>query len=460
MNTTAAMIGLYMLIQIGVGLWASRFVKSVKDYNLAGQNIGIGLAMFSLFATWFGAETIMGSAAAIAEEGLSGSRADPFGYTICLLLMGMFVAYELRRRDYTTIGDFFRDRFSGNVERLAVAVMLPTSLFWAATQLLAFGQIISVVTDFTLNQALITATVMIVIYTFTGGLLADIFNDFIQGIVLIAGLFLLLYFVVDHAGGVSAAVSSIQPHQLNFVGKYETLLSSLDGWLVPVLGSLVAQEAMSRLLSTRSASAARTACFMGGGLYLIMGVIPVIIALVGTHFDFDLTHRDEFMPDLARNILPPWIFIIFVGALMSAILSTVDSTLLTFSTLAANNLIFPVWKKSTDRQRLLLSRCLTVATGLLALGIAASGSDIYSLAELSSSFGSAGLLVAFFCGMWLKRGGVFSAAAALVTGIIMSLSTRYIFELEAPFITSLLVAALVYFAASFVETRSLKEKTA
>jgi SSS family solute:Na+ symporter len=454
MNTPAIMICLYMLIQIGIGIWASRYIKNAKDYNLAGQSVGLGLAMFSLFATWFGAETVMGSAAAVADEGLAGSRADPFGYTVCLILMGLFVAYELRHRGYTTIADFFRERFSSRVESLAVVAMLPTSLFWAATQLLAFGQIISVVTDINLAYALLAASSLIVVYTFAGGLLADIFNDFFQGVVLITGLSFLLYFVIDHAGGWNAAVSSIRPEQLNVVAEGESILQTIDGWLVPVLGSLVAQEALSRLLATKNAKAARNACFLGGGLYLIVGLIPVFVALVATHFNFDLTHRDQFMPDLAKNLLPSWVYIIFIGALLSAILSTVDSTLLTFSTLAANNLVFPYWKSGTEKKKLLFNRLLTVAAGIITYFIAVGGENIYALAEMSSSFGSAGLLVTFFMGMWCARGGNYTAAAALLAGIVMSLLTNYVWEMEAPFLTSIAASAAVYLIGACLEKRA------
>jgi SSS family transporter len=450
-NMMILMIGLYMLTMIGVGFWASRHVNTAKDYNLAGQSVGLGLAVFSLFATWFGAETIMGSSAAVAEEGLSGSRADPFGYTVCLLLMGFLVAYQLRIRNYTTIGDFFRDRFSQKVEFMAVVVMLPTSLFWAATQMLAFGQIISSVTDLELTTALAIGVGMIAIYTVTGGLLADIVNDFLQGLVLIVGLVILMVFVIIQAGGLDAALSSIKPEQLSLVGEGETVLSSIDTWLVPVLGSLVAQEALSRLLSTRSAKIARTACVLGGGLYLVVGVIPVFIALVASHFDLGLEHRDQFMPELAQELLPPWVFVIFIGALIAAILSTVDSTLLTFSTLASNNLVFPYWKTATEKQKLLFNRFMTVVAAALALWIAAGGGNVSDLAEMSSSFGSAGLLVTFFAGLWLKRGGARTAGATLAVGIVMSIMCNYFIDMDAPFLTSIVIATLAYLAGMLVE---------
>ncbi len=444
MNQTLFFIILFILAQLGIGFWASRFIRDSRDYMVASQSISLGLAMFSLFAAWFGAETLMGTAAAVADNGLSVTRSDPFGYTVCLMLMGVMVAFQLRQRSYITIGDFYRDRFSKRAEFFVTLVMLPTSLLWAATQLLAFGNILSVVTHDTLAHGLPMATLVIIAYTFFGGLLGDMANDILRGSVLIFGLVLLLSFVVMEAGGFSEAVTSIEPSQLQMSMPHETLWQKLDSWLVPILGSLVAQEALSRLLATQSPAIARRACFVGGSIYLVVGVIPVFIALVGTHFDFPRRSHDEFMPDLARSVLPEGVFVIFVGALMSAILSTVQSTLLTFSTLTANNLVFPYWKDAPESKKLLVNRGLVIVAGALGYVVAAHAPSINALADLSSSFGSTGLLVTFFLGLWFARGSSRTAIATLITGVVMSLVTGYFIQVQAPFLISIAACLLVY----------------
>lgn len=79
----------YVLLQLLIGFWISRKIKTEDDYLLAGRSLGYVLATFSIFATWFGAESCIGTAGAAYSSGLSGVRADPFGYGICLILMGM-----------------------------------------------------------------------------------------------------------------------------------------------------------------------------------------------------------------------------------------------------------------------------------------------------------------------------------------------------------------------------------
>ena len=136
-------IALYFVIIFGIGVYFARKGRSSVDYFLAGRNLGYPLAIFSIFATWFGAETCVGSAGAVYAEGLSGGSADPFGYALCLLLMGVVFAAPLWRRKLTTLADLFRERYSPGVERLAVLMMAPTSIMWAAAQIRAFGQVVA-----------------------------------------------------------------------------------------------------------------------------------------------------------------------------------------------------------------------------------------------------------------------------------------------------------------------------
>src|SRR5690606_25437118 len=111
------------------------------------------LATFSIFATWFGAETCIGTAGAVYRGGLSSIHADPFGYSLCILIMGLFFAKILWRKKITTIPDLFRERFSPNTEKLAALIMIPSSIVWAGAQIRAFGQILHSTTDFGVTVA-------------------------------------------------------------------------------------------------------------------------------------------------------------------------------------------------------------------------------------------------------------------------------------------------------------------
>ncbi|TVQ78924.1 MAG: sodium:solute symporter [Bradymonadales bacterium] len=442
---------LYLLFQLGIGVWVSRRIKNTTDYFLAGRGLGLFFASFSIFAVWFGAETCMGAAGAIFEVGLSGGRAEPFGYSLCLILMALFVARQLWAKKLVTLADFFRMRFGTMVETLAVWILIPASLVWAAAQVRAFGQILSVSTPLSVDLAVLLAAGVIVAYTVLGGLLSDVITDVVQGSILCLGLILLLGFSLWQLGGLEVAWSSIEIERFSFRDPDESLLARMDTWMIPIIGSLVAQEVLSRIFACRSASVARNAGFMAAGLYLSVGLIPVFLGLIGPQFSIQHDHYDQFLPLLAAEILPPVVYIIFCGALLSAILSTVDTTLLVVSALVSQNFVKVIWSELSDSKMLLISRLIVVGSGVLALILAYSAESIYDLVELSSSLGAAGVLVITFVGLHSSWGGPRAAIAALVVGMISLPIAEFVLEWEAPFLTSILSAMLAYSLGSLLD---------
>jgi Na+/proline symporter len=442
----------YILLQLGIAAFVSRFVKTETDYVLAGRNLGFGLTVMSLFATWFGAETVMASAGAVAGEGLSGGRADPFGYATCLMLFGLLIAFRMRSRAYMTSGDFYRDRFNAPTEILGVAVQVLTSTVWAAAQALAFGHIIATVTGTGLRSAILAGVAIVIVYSMMGGLLGDVITDAVQGAVLVLGLLATLVFIVLELGGWAQAFGTVTADQLQLFTDQEPLGAQLDEWAIAILGSLTAQEAISRILATKSPQVARRASFGAAGMYLLIGLVPVALGLLGTAV-MPVTEEttDNYLPQLAQLMLPTPVFVIFIGALVSAILSTVDSTVLSIAALLSRNIIEPMKPGLSERARLWLQRGMTAATGVAVFFIAAGGDSIYSLIETTSSFGSAGLLVVMIGGLWLHWGGPWTGFATVAAGIVLTYFTRNVLAMDAAFLCSLAGCAGVYAGMSFIE---------
>ncbi len=445
---------LYFFVSLAISWWASKRVAGEADYLVAGRSLGLVLVSGSLFATWFGAETIMGSGAAIAEEGLAGGRADPFGYTICLIGMAFLIAYKMRERNYMTLGDFFRDRYGRIVELLAVVIMIPTSVIWAAAQLLALGDVITVLAPIEIDTALIVSLGVVVVYTTMGGLLGDAINDVFHQAVTIVGLLILLIIVFVAAGGVEAGLASIDLDQLRFADPEEGILARMDAWAVPIVGSLVAQEAISRFLGAKTPAIARNACLLAAGMYLVIGLIPVGVALMGPHLGLDLEFDDTFIPLLAQELMHPILFIVFAGALVSAILSTVDSTLLAVSALATRTIVDPLMEWASDDQRLMNARLVTAAAGVAAYLIATGSESVYELVSDASSYGTAGIAVCVVIGLWSGFGGPLAALAALVAGVLGTIVfDRFGLYPDAPFLLSLVVSTVTFFGVAFYQRR-------
>ncbi len=419
----ALFLALFVLAQVAIGTWAGRGAKSETDYYLGGRGIGFLPLTLSIFATWFGAETILGSAAAIAEGGLAGARAEPFGYAICLVLMALFVAKPIRKSNYITISDFFRERFGKKAEIASAVVSVIISVIWAGAQLLAVAAILETVVGVPGYITLLAAAGIVIFYCYFAGLKGDIATDVVQGIFLMIGIIILFFAVANRAGGVEALVASIKPEQLRLVAEGESLFARIDNWMIPVIGSLVTQEALTRFLAAKTTRTAQTACLAAACLYLALGMLPVLIGLGGTHLAIPGAVGDNYIPALALELLPHFLAIVLVGALFSAILSTVDSNLLAVSSLVAINLMRRRHAQRSEREQLQIARLTTVAAGLGALLVAFSGSNIYELLAMTSIFGQGGILVATMIGLRSNFGGSSAALAALFACVAFNLAT-------------------------------------
>jgi len=452
MNTVLLGVFLYLLIQFAIGIAVSKRVASEADYLLAGRRLGLALGAFSVFATWFGAETIVGAAGAIYDTGLAGGSADPFGYALCLILGGLLLAMPLWRRHFTTFADLFRVRYSPGVERLAVLLMVPTSVIWAAAQIRAFGQVVSASSNIDVSAAISVAAILVVLYTVIGGMLADAITDVVQGAALIIGLVVLFFVVNTAAGGFSVTLGMVEPGRLRiFATEKQSWLEVAEEWAVPVFGSLLAVELISRMLACKSPETARGAMLLGGGIYLVVGLIPVFLGLIGPGLLPGLEDGEQIIPRLAQQHLSSFVYVLFAGALISAILSTVDSALLAAASLISHNLIVPFRPDWSERHKVRSARAGVIAMGCIAYVMALHAGGIYALVETASAFGSAGIFVVGLFGLFTRIGGAASAYAALAAGMIVWLAGEYALAWSTPYLIALGSALAVYLGSALLE---------
>jgi Na+/proline symporter len=416
----AALAG-FLLLQVAIGVWVSRRIATEDDYLVGGRRFGYTLATFSIFATWFGAESVIGSAGEVYSSGVSIATAEPYGYGLCLILMGALLAKPLWDRGLTTLADLYRQRFGTGVERLAAIILIPTSVLWAAAQIRAFGSVIALVGDIDLSLGLGVAALFTIIYTTFGGLLADAVTDVLQGAVLSVGLLVTLVMVVQHVGGFGDAVAILRASDAIHlapsaeVAWYETL----EAWAIPVFGSLAATEVIGRVIAARSGTVAQRSSFAAGALYLAIGSIPVVIALLARTFMTGLENPEQVLPTVASTVLPPLAFALFTGGLVSAILSTVDSTLLVASGLLSHNILIPLTGVTDDRRKVLFARGGVIGFGALAYLLAVNADGVLALVEQASAFGSAGILVTVLFALFTPLGSPRTASMTLIGGIVV-----------------------------------------
>lgn len=445
-----ALVG-YLAIQLAIGAWLAPKIHTESDYLIAGRRLGYPLTIFSIFATWFGAETCIASAGRAYQDGFSLTSAEPFAYGITLILTGVIFAVPIWRMKLTTMADFFRIRYDGRVEKLAAAMLIPSGVLWAAAQLRGFGHVLTTVTSLEIGTAIAAAAAFCIAYTVLGGLMADAVTDLIQGGLLILGLVVLTIVVIVNLGGIGEAIASVDTSRISLAGPTvaPTFFGLLEEFAIPIAGSVVAVELLSRVIAARSPGVARNGAVIAGGLYLAVGIIPVFLGLAAARFVPNLADAEQFLPALALQMLPAVWYVIFVGALISAILSTVDTILLVAGGLLAHNIIGPVFKVIDERVKLRLARAGVMFFGAIALYLALGGRGVAELVQEASSFGTAGILVVVSFGLFTRIGGARSAAITLVGGLAAYAGASAA-GVPYPFITSLGTSVVLYLVGTWV----------
>jgi Na+/proline symporter len=210
---------------------------------------------------------------------------------------------------------------------------------------------------------------------------------------------------------------------------------------------------LSRILGCRSAETARNATLTGAAIYIVVGSIPVVLGLAGPKLAPGLEEPEQLVSVLAQQNLSTFVYVMFAGALISAILSTVDSCLLAAGSLVSHNIVVPLKPTLGERAKVRCARAGVIVFGLLAYAIALSASGINELVATASAFGSAGIFVVGMFGLFSPVGGPRSAYAALATGMVVWLAGTYVLDWPTPYVIALASSLAAYLAAAKVGAR-------
>ena len=452
---SASLLGMlgYVLVQFAIGAYVSRRMTDEKDYIVAGRSLGTGLVTFSVFATWFGAEAIVASSGEIYDKGLAGALTDPFGYGAAVIIVGLMLAPRLWAGNNTTFADAFARRYSPEVEKLFVILLLPGSVLWAGAQIRAFGQIMSASSGLSLTMAITLAALLVGAYSVVGGLLADAITDVVQGIAVIIGLVVLAAVIAANFGGVGKGLATVAPERLVLLAG-DGGIARWEKLAVVVCGSIVAVELASRFLGARSASVARNGTVIGGLMYISLGLLPIFLGLTAKTLLPNIEDAEQIVPRLAEAYLPGWAYALFAGALISAILSVVHAALHAPASQVSHNIIVRMFPYMGEHARLTSVRLTVLALSVVAFVLALSVERIKELVELASAFGSAGVFVTTIFALFTRIGGPLAATWAMLTGMAAWAIGRFVLAIEAPYLIAVGLSALIYLAIAAIEPRA------
>lgn len=418
---------------------------------LAGRSLPLMLGSTALFATWFGSETVFGASSEFLEGGLYGVIEDPFGASLCLVLFGMFFARKLYRMELLTLGDLFKVKYGKTTELVSSVFLAPPYVGYIAAQLVAMGLILQVVAGISLWQGVVISSLVVSLYTYVGGMWAVTITDFIQTLIIIAGLIVLAVLLGGMAGGVNHVLSAVPQDRFRFFpeGNPHAIVGYVAAWSVLGLGSIPSQDVFQRTMSSRSPQVAVWSCYTAALLYLTVAMLPLFISLcIQQLYPLEgISDKQLALPKMVLVHMSLPIQILFFGSLLSAIMSTTSSAILAPASILSENFIKPLLRhRYPDKQLLSLTRICVLVFSAVATVMATLRSNIYELVGESSILSLVSLFAPMTFGLYWKRSSSGGALLSMVLGML----TWIIFEFYETNWPSLVPATVVSVAAMVV----------
>ena len=440
MNSLIVFVCAYLAVTIAIGLVAARRVKNSKDYLVAGRSLPLYMNTATVFATWFGAETVLSVSATFAKDGLGGIAGDPFGATTCLVLAAIFFARVFYRMNLMTIGDFYKKRYGKGVEVLTSLAIAASYLGWTSAQMTALGLVIHVLSGgmLDLNTAIIAGAMVVLVYTIFGGMWSVAFTDLFQTVVILIGLTLVAFLVGGQAGGMDKVIA-----QAAADGKFNFFPASDDAkawWAMAgafftfAFGSIPQQDVFQRMTSAKDERTAVRGTLLGALIYFVFAFVPIFIAysaivtnpeLAKLFGSEDAREIQRILPDLVLGKMPLWAQVMFFGALLSAILSTASGALLAPTATFTENVVRPFVPGMTDKTFLLLLRVTLVTFTFAALVFALnSTSTMYEMVQNAYKVTLVGAFVPLVAGVYWRKATTQGALASSIGGLLVWLAAE------------------------------------
>ncbi|MCB1783622.1 MAG: sodium:solute symporter family protein [Alphaproteobacteria bacterium] len=436
-----AFVGMYLLVTIAIGLFAAKKVHSSADYVVAGRSLPIYVTIATVFATWFGSETVLGTSSTFLDEGIGGIITDPFGASLCLILVGVLFAGPLYRMKLLTIGDFYRRKYGRTVEVFVALAIMVSYLGWVSAQISALGLVFSVLTNGEISPetGMIVGGGIVLIYTLFGGMWSVALTDFMQMIMIVIGLIIIGFYVGGEAGGAGVVLNhAIDEGKFNnFFPEmnFAAVLAYIAAWVTMGFGSIPQQDVFQRVMSAKDEKTAVRGTVTGGALYFVFAFIPIFLAYSAVVIDPELVSKWQaedsqmILPYLILEHTPLIVQVMFFGALLSAIMSTASGTLLAPSAMFSENIMRGALPHLSDKQFLLMLRgTVVVFAGFVLFYAMNTELSIFAMVENAYKVTLAGAFVPLFAGVYWKRANTSGATLSIVFGVM----TWLFLEFSAP----------------------------
>ena len=426
MTTVIIILAIYMLIMLGIGIYAGRKNKGVEDFLLAGRRLGVVLLAFTLAATQFGGACVIGVSAEAYSAGFSalwttiGAGLGLFGILLIFRKMKGMTLY--------TLTEIMELRYSSPGLRLYGSLLSFIALVGIlSTQVNAAGSLFSALGIGDEALAALLASAIFIAYTYFGGLWAVTITDFIQLILAGGGCVVAMIYVLNRIGGWDVVVANLVTQQLpeNYLSLSSSPSYIFFLFLPTFLYCLIGQDFFQRLFAAKDHKTAVKGTVLAGILMLIFGIAPAVLAICGRSLYTGLENPRILIPKMVLEYMPPVLGGIVISAILAAIMSTADSLLTASSSHVINDFYPRLVKnasKDSEAKKLRITRLSTLVIGVIAVALALLFPSILNMLMSCYNIFISGVFAPVVLGLLWKKANRKGAWAGAICGGITAVA--------------------------------------
>ena len=465
-------IGIYLIISILLGIIANKkSINTSEDYFIANRSLNWFSLSMTMFATWMSTFAFLGSPGFYFKNGVNWFL--PHGLLVVaspflLWFIGRKIWHLGREKGYVTPADMLGDFYNSIVVKYIVGIIgLLAILPYSLIQLVGIGKALEASTDGILNYetGVLIALSAIAIYTIIGGIRAIVWTDILQG-VLFGGLMIIGAVLVFNEAGAEAYRTSIEINHKAFNFNPDNFGSPLSLAIIWTFGYILLPHMWQRIYMAKSAEALTKSIVIGTVLALILIVIPsLIMGTLGIGIFENLQDSDKLVPTIFKDLAPTLLPLLML-ATFAAGMSTVDSQMLSASSIFVKDIISPIAKKSIPKEKERLIGRIFVLTFVFLLGYLAMKPENQGSIILLASKGTgiALLLLVPLIGpiAWTKA-SKYGGLMALIIGLfIMLVLELKLIDITIPYgfkipIISFIIQLPVFIIVSYLIPNNMKQ---
>ncbi len=405
---------------MAVGLWMGRRVGNASDFFVAGRRLGPGLIFSTMLAANIGAGSTVGATSSGYLNGIEawwwvGSAA------IGSVVLAFWIGPDMRRiaegHGLQTVGDYLEYRYSRSVRTIVAGLLWVGSIFILGSQLIGLGWILEVVAGVPKPAGCALGGVLIVVYFAAGGLLTSAWVNVVQLTVKLTGFAIALPMAISSIGGWSA-VASVGTSDPSYWTFWRLDASGVLNLALLTPAFIVSPGLLQKVFGARDNRAVRLGVGLNAlGLFLYAGV-PALLGIIARGQYPDLAAADLALPTVFMHSLPPVAGALGLAAVFSAELSAADASLFMLTTSLSQDLYKRVLRPGADdRQVLRAARITTVASGMLAVGIALTSESVIRTLTIFYTLLGVSLFVPILAGLYSPRTSTRAALASIAAGV-------------------------------------------